>query len=79
MVLCMRVHSDNMAGINDALISESILDLKKGLSRSLKKKKRIAIRFTLFSDEKVETFVLELWQPFSFMKQDTDNDIHSNF
>ena len=74
-----RVHSDNMAGINDALISESILDLKKGLSRSLKKKERIAITFTLFSDEKVETFVLELWQPFSFMKQDTDNDIYSNF
>ena len=59
-----------------ASISESILDLKRGLSR---RKKEFPFRITLFSDEKVETFFLELWQPFSFMKQDTENDIHSTF
>ena len=71
MVLRMCIHSNNMAGISEGI---DLRNYSGGLS-SLLKKERIAIRFILFSDEKVETFVLELWQPFFFMKQDTDKDI----
>ena len=35
--------------------------------------------FTLFSDEELEAFFLELWQPFLFMKQDTDIEIYSTY
>ena len=74
--MCVCIHSNNTVGISEGI---DLRNYSGGLSRSLKKNERIAFRFILFSDEKVKTFVLELWQPFFFMKQDTNKDIHSTF
>ena len=56
MMLRLHIHRDNMAGISEASISENILDLKRGIFMSLRKKKETPFRFILFSDEEVETY-----------------------